>query len=166
MKTPEEFYQGRGTPSIQTRQQMWTAIENALNAGHSRKLFYFDRRSFLYGIAATIVLMFTSVGVYTTLQNLINSSKPETIRLDSAYERAIQQFEPFVPAVSSVSPNARNILTTRKEQLQSVDGAIVELKKEMNGTDVSPLKRARLRQLYSLKLRVIQEMIEQGEIEL
>ena len=58
------------------------------------------------------------------------------------------------------------ILSTREDQLRSLDAAIVDLKNEVNGHDLSPLKRARLRQLYSLKLRVIQEMIEQGEIEL
>ena len=166
MIDPDIFYGPNDVPSDRLRKTMWNAIEQNLRPRHQHDLHFVHRRSFLMGVAATIILIFTSVGVYVTARNAIESSKPETIRLDLTYENAIQQFERFVPATSYAEPDGKNFLTTRKEQLQNLDRAIVALKGEMNGSDVSPMKRTKLRQLYSLKLHVIQDMIEQGEIEL
>jgi len=166
MISPNRFYESKDYPTEGLKQQMWNAIEQSLQHRSRATTFVVDRRSFLYGIAASLVFVFTSVGLYATFQHLIDSSQPQSIRLDSAYETAIRQFERFVPATASVTPDQKEILSTRQDQLKHLDAAILDLKKEMNGNDISPLKRARLRQLYTMKLQIIQEMIEQGEIEL
>ncbi len=160
------FYGPMDDPSDETKEHMWHTIESSIRGKRLAAPFIADRRSFFYGIAASIILMFTSVGVYTVISNIVSASRPESIRLDSAYESAIRQFEGFVPAVTSVEPDKRGILSTSKEQLQSLDAAIAGVKNDLNGHDLSPLKRSTLRQLYSMKLHLIQQMIEQGEIEL
>lgn len=166
MISPNRFYESNDHPTEELKQQMWNAIEKGLRQRSRATMFIVDRRSFLYGVAASLVFAFTAVGLYATFQRIIDSSEPQSIRLDSAYEMAIRQFERFVPATASVTPVQKEILSTRQDQLKHLDAAILDLKKEMNGNDISPLKRARLRQLYSMKLQIIQEMIEQGEIEL
>jgi len=166
MTKPEQFYGPADNPSERTKERMWLAIERAILGKRRGGLFITDRRSFYYGVAAAIALVFMSVGMFTVASNLVNASRPESIRLDLAYESAIHDFERFVPAVTSVEPQQKDILLTRKDQLRILDAAIADLKKDVNGHDLSPLKRARLRQLYSMKLHVVQEMIEQGEIDL
>ena len=166
MNSPESFYEPMDNPSDKLQRQMWKAIQREFRHVEKKEAFLLDRRSFVYGSIASLMFIFACVGIYSTLSKLIDSSKPQSIRIDSAYESAIHQFEGFIPVSSTAPPEQKNILSTRKEQLQYLDGAIGEMKKEINGNDVSPLKRARLRQLYSMKLGVLQEMIERGEIDL
>ncbi len=166
MIRPEDFYHPGESPSATVVESVWASVRSKLERQNRRGVYLVDRRSFLYGVAATVLLTFATVGAYSLATALITSSRPESIQIDVAYENAIQDFERFVPAVGSVAPKEQTVLATHKDQLQSVDQAILELKKTINGTDISPLKRSRLRKLYSLKLNIIQEMIEQGELEL
>lgn len=169
MITPDEFYTRGELPSTEGRERMWSSIEAEIRTRKRSLLFIPDRRSFVYGIAASILIYFTAVGVYTTVRNAIVSAQPEAIRLDEAYQSAIEQFERIVPAVTSNGPvdeRRENLLTMRKEQLNKLNEAINELKRETLANDVSPLKQKRLRNLYSMKLQVLQDMIENGEIEL
>ena len=153
-------------PSATIQRNMWSSIKQSIGRSPKAGLFRFDRRSFIYGAAASLVFMFTCVGIYSTLTGLIDSSKPRSIRLDSAYESAIRQFERFVPVSSAVAVEQKDVISSRKDQLKYLDAAIDAMKKEVNGSDLSPVKRARLRQLYSMKLGVLQEMIERGEVDL
>lgn len=164
---PDSFYSENDYPQRQQKSSMWARIKDEI-AGRSKIFFLSDRRSFLYGMAASFLLMFAAVGVYATLRGAIEYSQPQAVKLDKAYQSAIREFEEL--AVQTVSENQNSITNelalTRKEHLHLLDRAIHELKQETNSNDLSTLKRSRLRQLYSLKLKLLQEMIEQGEIEL
>lgn len=164
MISPEEYYTMNDHPSPRLKRQIWRNIKQRLDSSAKYEWIGFDRRSFAYGIAATLVFAFTTVGLYTTIGALVERSKPQTIKLDSAYESAIQQFERVLPVANKPEPT--NQVSSRSDQLKLLNSAILELKKETNGNDLSPMKRNRLRQLYSMKLQLLQEMIEQGEIEL
>ena len=164
---PDTFYSENDHPGPHQIKSMWARIKNEISP--SRKFFFLsDRRSFLYGMAASIVLMFTAVGLYTTLKGAIELSQPQAVKLDRAYQSAIREFEEVMFQAVGGNQNELNkeLVLTRKEHLQLLDAAISELKQETNSNDLSSLKRARLRQLYSLKLKLLQEMVEQGEIEL
>lgn len=166
MISPEKFYGAMTEPSGTLQRKMWSSIKQSIDRSPKTGLLGFERRSFIYGAVASLVFMFTCVGIYSTLSGLIDSSKPPSIRLDSAYESAIRQFERFVPVSSAVAVEQKDVISSRKDQLKYFDAAIDAMKKEMNGSDLSPVKRARLRQLYSMKLAVLQEMIERGEVDL
>jgi hypothetical protein len=166
MIAPDNFYDPTEKPSDKLKKRMWNAIQREIIHPEKKMLFILDRTSFVYGAIASLALVFTCVGIYATMSRFIDSSKPESIRLESAYESAIRQFERFVPAAANAGAEDTKSIWTRKEQLTYLDAAIGELKRDLNGNDLSPLKRARLRQLYSVKLAVLQEMIEKGEIEL
>ena len=51
----------------------------------------------------------------------------------------------------------------KQQQLDLIDQAIRELRSNIARTDLSPVKQSRLRQLYSLKLQVLQDLLEHGD---
>jgi hypothetical protein len=164
---PDSFYSKNDSPTPGQRRSMWANVRKSLRP--SAKLFFLsDRRSFLYGMAASFLLLFSAVGVYTTVRSAVEYGQPQEIKLDQAYQSAIREFEKV--ALQTTKDNqaglTQELLLTRKEQLQMLEKAINELRKETNSHDLSEMKRAKLRHLYSLKLRLLQEMVEQGEIEL
>jgi hypothetical protein len=128
-----------------------------------------DRRSFAFGMAASIILGLALYGGWSITRQLSEQAKPESLRLEQAYVSAIREFERVIP-VSAVNTSqavsAEGQLTQRREQLRLIDKGIADLRGQTNGVDLSPMKRERLRQLYSMKLRVLQQMVEEGEIEL
>lgn len=167
MITPEQFYPHDDRPDDMNRRRMWTAIQRGISP--SSLFTILDRRSFLFGVAAAVLLYFTVIGVSTSIREAMNSAKPQAVRLDEAYQSAIEEFERLVPAMaynSTISKNDKNYVETRKQQINNIDLAIAGLKSEMQGGDLSPLKQQRLRQLYGMKLNVLQQLINYGEIEL
>jgi hypothetical protein len=53
-----------------------------------------------------------------------------------------------------------------EQQLQQVNDAIAGLRVEIEARGPSAIKLMRLRELYALKLHVLQSMIEHGDMEL
>jgi len=164
---PDSFYPKNDYPTPGQRRTMWINIRKTFLS--SPKLFFIsDRRSFVFGMAASFLLMFSAVGVYTTVKRAVEYGQPPEIKLDQAYQSAIREFEKV--ALQSTKTNqgglTQELLLTRTERLQMLEKAINELRKETNSNDLSEMKRARLRHLYGLKLKLLQEMVEQGEIEL
>ncbi|MBI3579240.1 MAG: hypothetical protein HY276_11670 [Ignavibacteriales bacterium] len=165
---PEEYYQPQDAPDSASKTKMWRAIEKEI-APHRFSLFVInDTRSFVYGMAAAFVLYLSTVGAFTLIKQSIENGQPSVVQVDKAYQSAIHEFEKVVPrATSSVqSPQTSDVLLARKDQLKLLEIAINDLKSETPNIDLSPLKRMKLRQLYSLKLQILQQMIENGEIEL
>ncbi len=164
---PDQLYSTDEHPSLHQRRRMWRTVEQGLGF-KSRPLFVVsDKRSFAYGMAAAILLYFASVGAYGVVKSSLEKAQPTEVRLDKAYQSAIREFERIVPVVLSNqnrTDEERGILLSRKEQLELVDAAIQELKRD-RGNDLSSLISMRLRELYSLKLRILQEMVEKGELE-
>jgi hypothetical protein len=163
----DHFYQPADFPTREERRTMWNRIK-----GHTLAERPFlsipDRRSFFFGVAAAFLLVLSSLGLFTALQHLADSEQPAEIQFDQAYRSAIRQFEDVLPVVSRAGGNdqARDLLQTRRKQIEMIDAAILELRSDVPKTDLSALKQARLRQLYTLKLQVLLEIIEQGDVEL
>lgn len=169
MINQEQFYKESDYPSGDRRKKMWGTIEREIRPEKKSFLFVQDRMSFVYGIAASVILYFTAVGVVSTVRNSIANAQPEVVRLDEAYRSAIEQFEQVAQrdvVASTGDPRVASYISAREEQLQKLNSAINELRLETKHSDVSPLKQKRLRQLYSLKLHILQEMVENGEIDL
>lgn len=165
---PEEYYQPNDLPDTMTKSKIWHAIEKEI-IPHRFSLFMItDKRSFVYGMAAALVLYLSSVGTFTLIKQFIENGQPSVVQVDKAYQSAIYEFEKVMPRATSLvhSPQNSGALLARKDQLKLLDTAINDLKSETSNIDVSPLKRTKLRQLYSLKLQILQQMIENGEIEL
>ncbi len=144
---------------------MWRAIEAATKPPGIVVFAIRDRRSFVYGMAAMLLLFFSSIGVYTLLNSAMQSRQPAELQFDEAYRSAIEEFESVLPAVAKNEPG-ESVMIIKRQQMALIDHAIKELREDIARTDLSPLKRSRLRQLYGMKLRVLQEIIEQGDVEL
>lgn len=169
MIKPDEYYDAGDSLRGKQKDAMWRAIRMQSSAMSSRSLLMWDRRSFVFGMAASLILGLALYGGWSIARQVSEASKPQPLRLEQAYVSAIHEFEEIVPTVQvkgSQAAQAAGQLTQRHEQLKLVDEAIAALRRQTNGTDLSPRKRDHLRQLYSLKLQILQQMIEEGEVEL
>jgi hypothetical protein len=169
MIKPDDFYNSGDSPSAKQKEAMWAEIRSHRPAPGSVTSLVWDRRSFAFGMAASLILGLALYGGWSILREALEASRPQPLRLEQAYVSAIREFEQIVPASgagASQSTRAVGQLTKRREQLELVDRAIADLRLQTNGTDLSPLKRDKLRQLYGMKLQILQQMIEEGEIEI
>lgn len=166
---PDEFYRNSDLPSPKAQERMWGVIEQEITGKKNGKtVFFLHKQSFIYGAAASIVLMLASFGAYSGIDRALANSRPDDVKFDVAYRLAIKELEKVVPAVEKTvanSPNA-DILQTRKEQISLLDTEISLLQRDSKRGDLSELKQSKLRQLYRQKLAILQEMIENGEIQL
>ena len=163
----EQYYTDDDRPSRESRNRMWAVISKS--TGQSRIPFAVqDSRSFFAGMAAAVLLLLSGTGMYFLANQFVESRQPNEVRFDDAYRSAIKEFEDVLPSpvqVTSVETNGGRI-QSRIQQLALIDDAITELRVGIDQMDVSPLKRSRLRQLYSMKLLVLQDIIQQGDTEL
>jgi len=169
MIEPGDFYTADDMPDNKNRDAMWRSIQRSTSSLRPKSTMIRDRRSFMYGMAASIVLGLALVGAWTVARQALENAQPTPLRLEQAYVSAIREFERVVPSVTVKNadrPLVAGQLRDRQQQLTLINAAITELRKETNGKDLSPLKRERLRGLYSQELKILQEMIEEGEIEL
>ncbi len=166
---PDEFYRNSDLPTPKAQERMWSVIEQEITGKkYGKTVFFFHKQSFTYGVAASIVIMLASFGVYSGIERALANSRPDDVKFDVAYRSAIKELEKVVPAVEKTvvnSPKA-DILQTRKEQISLLDTEISFLQRDSKRGDLSELKQSKLRQLYRQKLAILQEMIENGEIPL
>ncbi|MEP0822310.1 MAG: hypothetical protein HRF44_05630 [Ignavibacterium sp.] len=160
---PSQYYQESDLPTSRQRRRMWGRIEASLRPRTIIRVD--DRRSFFWGMAAAFLLFFSAYGAYHALSHLSESERPIALRFDAAYRSAIAEFESVLPAaIRSDDPGQDHVLLDiQRQRIELLDTAIRELQQDMNRTDLSPLKRARLRQLYMLKLQALFDLIERGD---
>jgi hypothetical protein len=164
----EEYYPENFIPDKERKKKIWQRIEKQIAQRKRIGFLMFDRRSFIYGIAASIVLYLSVIGLMHLVNGYREGSQPTELKLDRAYETAIKEFERVVPAITTAaSKNSQTLyeVNDRKEQLRQIDEAIYRLRTEIGTVDLSPLKRSKLRELYSMKLQILQKMIEEGDIQ-
>jgi hypothetical protein len=162
-----QFYPAGDHPSRQAKERMWDVISKSTGKSIT-VLAIRDVRSFAAGMAAAVMLLLSGTGLYSLVNRFVESREPQEVRFDDAYRSAIKEFEDILPPpvqVSSVETESGR-LQSRFEQLRLIDSAISDLRSDISRTDLSPLKRSRLRQLYSMKLQVLQDIIQQGGMEL
>jgi hypothetical protein len=169
MITQDKFYSKEDHPTSESRTRMWNNINRELPKRKGSFLHIMDKRSFIYGIAASFILYFTALGVVGTIKQTIEQSQPQVVKVDNAYQSAIREFEKIAPQVkytAAANRTGQDYASVRKDQLDNLDATIESLRKETPSGDLSPLLQTRLRQLYSMKLQILQDMIENGEITL
>ena len=165
----EKYYSNEDMPDRKTQNKMWNEIQKEIHLSKRTLFMIPDRRSFLYGLAASLLIYLSSVGIYHLASDFIERSQPPVVRIDNAYTSAIMEFERVIPIATPAVTQFQHSLGRKKvweEQLKLLDNAINELRNETNHNDCSLLKQARLRSLYNMKLQIFQKMIEQGDIEL
>lgn len=162
MISPDRFYAGDATPSEETKKRIWRNVKKELISPKWPRFLLAERRSFLLGMAASLLLYFSAVGIVSTIRDSFRKSQPSAVRLDEAYMNAIREFEQVIPHPVS----AGEYVSTRQDQLAKLNAAIATLWQDAARGDLSPLKQLRLRQLYGMKLQTLQSMIENGGVTL
>ena len=85
----EKYYSKEDEPDTKARKKMWDKIQKEIHPAKHTLFMIPDRRSFLYGIAASIIIYLSSVGIYHLISDIEERSQPMVIRLDEAYISAI-----------------------------------------------------------------------------
>jgi hypothetical protein len=163
-----KFYDDSDTPDQARKQLLWSRIHGTISTRRNTSIIRFHRRSFVWGLAASILFMLATVGAYASWKFLDERNQPRPLKLDRAYQSAIREFEcvAFSETQAGGVKRQTDERAIRSEQLSQLDAAITRLRNETSGRDLSPLVQSRLRSLYSLKLQILQQMIEQGDLEL
>lgn len=162
----DHFYRESDHPTPQDKKRMWNRIEAAVRPPTGLRIA--DRGSFVYGMAASLLLLFSAYGVYHAVQHVTETRTPAALRFEEAYRSAIDGFEDVLPAaINAADPDrAPGITDMQRQRLALIDAAIREMQADVNRTDLSPLKRSHLRQLYILKLQAMFDIIERGDTRL
>lgn len=163
----KEFYGNEATIPFRSKSRMWKNIKNELKPGHSGFFASIEYRSFAFGMAAAVILFFTSVGIKTTWENYMETRIPVNQKINTVYTDAIGKFESTLPVLvkGAVKSNRQErLLAVKKEELETIDEAIKLLNNDLAKNDNSPLIQSKLRELYGMKLKVIGEILStEGE---
>jgi hypothetical protein len=164
----DKFYDANDSPGDERKKKLWHRIQSTISEPRTGSSLQFHRPSFIWGIAASFLFLFAGVGTYSSWKFLSEQHQPRPIKLDRAYQSAIREFEnvAFTESIAGRASQRTDERSLRSEQLSQLDAAIARMRNETNGKDLSPLVQSRLRSLYSLKLQILQQMIEQGDLEL
>ncbi len=169
MPTPDNFYSKKELLDNKSRYAIWKNIKNSITRKSKPRLPYLDTRSFAYGMAAAVILFFSLAGMYSFVSNLIEKKQPDFIKINNAYTTAIDKFEKALPEkllVGKENTNLDEFISIKQENLNNINTAIFELQGELHERDFSSIIQNRLRTLYSMKLKILEELIliEKGEI--
>ena len=161
------FYDEDDMPTIEARQRMWKRISHSLTM-KKQAHFFIEKRSFLYGMVASVLITLCGVGAYSTVGTLMQGRIQSTNenKETEAYKTAIREFEKVVPSKISLQSNQYEIIQDKKQHIAMIDKEIDKVNKEMSSPEFAELRRITLRQLYHTKLSIILSMIDSGEMEL
>ena len=98
---PDQYYGKDDHPSPAARGRMWKNISAEVRIP-SPILSIHDRRSFLYGMAASFLLILSVAGLISIVEKTMNANQPVEIRFDNAYRSAIAEFEDVLPSVERI----------------------------------------------------------------
>lgn len=161
------FYENESTIPIRTKSRMWKNIKKELMPERRSFFASIEYKSFAFGMAATIVLFFTFVGMKTTWENYVDRNMPVNQKINSVYMDAIGKFENTLPILvqgNTISNREERLLAVKREELKTIDDALNIIKSDLDKYDNSPLIQTKLRELYGIKLKVISEILSiEGE---
>jgi hypothetical protein len=162
MIAPDNFYNHEDSPDHGERQRMWKRILQTLPMPRRRVFVIRDIRSFVYGMAATVVLGFAALGVAQFIHQLRQSSEGEQIL---AYQEAIRRFEAAVTATAQTSGDEGNgRMASWNKEVDMVEQAIQDLRIDIRQKGSTPLKAAKLLKLYALKLQILQSIVDNSGV--
>jgi hypothetical protein len=156
-----EFYKKSDSPDFKTRLRMWNSVRREIRK-EKQSYYGLDFRSFSLGMAAAVILFFSFIGIRSTVLNFIESKRPLDERINRVYDETIDKLENKLPMVLSgkkKSVNVDDLIEVQLEGLESINDAIVDLKLNQDSYNQSPVKQRRLRELYKMKLEIINAII-------
>ena len=165
----KDFYEPDESISPSVKKELWKNINSSITPQKEKSFWSFEYRSFAFGMAATVILFFTFIGVKSTVSNFIYENKSYNEKINNSYQEVIGSFEktlPLILANKERSIKLDDILSEKTEELKVINYAINEFKDNSNSIENSPIKEERIRKLYRMKLEIINDIIELEEREL
>ncbi|GJQ62400.1 MAG: hypothetical protein SCALA702_14530 [Melioribacteraceae bacterium] len=159
---PESFYTSDSYPSDGAKDKMWRNINNEIQSGKNFG-FQFDFRNFAIGFGAAIVVFFFFTGVYFSAEKILSNDKPQNLILSETYSRAVDNFERALPVVLEEKKSETEVdelINVRREELDTLTSAIQMLKTEIKSSSSSDIKYQRLIDLYRMKMKIIDSILE------
>ncbi len=161
MIDPKEFYFEHEKMTADQKRRVWNRISKNLKSKISTK-FIIEFRSFAFGFASSLMLLFAALGIFSLIQNRLYENQPDVMRLNNIYKQTISEMEEILPSQNKLR-NASIIvdekIAGKKDKLANLNQAINEINSESRFELYSSLKQDRLLNLYRMKLNVIEEII-------
>lgn len=156
------FYDHDDLPTILEKKEMWKRIELSLKVPRSElPVIKFHIPSFVLGSAASLLLLFSVIGVYT-LYTFIGSQNQNEI--DRAYEEALTTMSNVSHELIDAAPiHKRPLLEAKQSTMEEIDLAIHEIRSDILLNGNTEFKQRQLRQLYAMKLDYMKELLLKGE---
>ena len=162
MINKKDFYSTTDEPTQEEQREVWAGVRRDIS-GAKRPLFFIrDRASFFYGIAAAIVFVFFSAGVWMVFGGLVENSLTPEAKLEMAYRNVLTEFDRVLatpPVIETPNDTEKSLFTLRREQLRALDEATELLRSEMKNSPNDAALRGRLFQLYGLKIQFLQQLL-------
>jgi len=162
MNKQNKFYDDNEYPNKELSEMMWEEIKHNITPIKKEFNFLIEKKSFAFGFAAAVLLLITSINLYTYLTSFTIRSEPEISKINRVYSQTINGMEKLLPAALFNETKIVNVdkrLQADLENFSNVNQAINELKFEFVPDDISLIKQKRLRTLYQIKLKIIEQLI-------
>ncbi len=162
MKQQNKFYERNESPDSELSKKMWNEIEKNIISNRKEFNFTIERKSFTIGFSAAAIFVLIIFNLYAFLSNIAFNNEPEIMKINRTYSKTISRMEILLPASlfdENQSINLDEQLVANLENLNGVNQAINELYSDFSSQDLSLIKQERLRNLYKMKLDVLESLI-------
>lgn len=158
----EKFYDDNEKLRLSRKKKIWNNV-NQYISNQPKSVIHMDWKSFAMGIAATILFLFTGYGIFSSVESLIYNQQPDYIKVNNIITSFTDDLETQVNQIHKPSGNIPisidDYISSRKEKLENINYGIKDIRTELNTVSDSEMKHKKLRELYLMKLSVIEEII-------
>ena len=163
MVDKNKFYDKNDYPGKKTEKILWNNIRNSIVDNIMNRRTVIDLKSFIYGMAFTVIISIISITAIKFVPQLFFNYKSEEVKINRAYSSAANELEKSLPNFITTldkSERTRELLNVRLEELQYLNEAIKQYNHTLSQSDISLIKQQRLLELYQLKIDVINKIIQ------
>lgn len=154
----ENFYLEDDMPTGDQKDLMWKNIQTVIPLKDKPNILV-HWRSFALGNVAAILLIFSSIGVISTYNNLFDqaSTEEQVYKTLSTATKQLQNLTPLL--IQQASEQDKNSIESTAGAIEEIDRLINEIKSDMLINGSTPAKENSLKRLYATKLDFYKEIL-------
>lgn len=160
------FYTASDFPEEKEKNVMWNEIESTLPKSKA-KIINVHWRSFWIGNAAAVLILFASIGLFSTGKLLLNNNEGSSD--EQVYETlssASDQLKGLTPLlIEQATELNKSSIESTAMAIEEIDLLIEEIKEDMLINGASPTKRSNLKRLYATKLDFYKDLLLNEDIQ-
>lgn len=161
------FYTSPDFPTEKENNTMWEEIESSLPKPKS-KFINVHWRSFWIGNAAAVLILFASIGLFSTGKLLLenNSEGSSDEQVYETLSSASDQLKGLTPLlIEQATELNKSSIESTAMAIEEIDLLIQEIKEDMLINGASPTKRNNLKRLYATKLDFYKDLLLNEDIQ-